>query len=101
MSFGFKHGIPIDADLVFDVRFLPNPFYIEHMRPQTGLDEEVYSYVLKWNETKKFLEKLTNLLTFMLPHYKREGKVTAYYCHRLYGWSASFCCLSRISCGFL
>lgn len=74
MSFGFKHGIPIDADLVFDVRFLPNPFYIEHMRPQTGLDEEVYSYVLKWNETKKFLEKLTDLLTFMLPHYKREGK---------------------------
>ena len=47
MSFGFKHGIPIDADLVFDVRFLPNPFYIEHMRPKTGLDEEVSSYVLK------------------------------------------------------
>ena len=76
MSFGFKHGIPIDADLVFDVRFLPNPFYIEHMRPQTGLDEEVYSYVLKWNETKKFLEKLTDLLTFMLPNYKREGKAS-------------------------
>jgi UPF0042 nucleotide-binding protein len=74
MSFGFKHGIPIDADLVFDVRFLPNPFYIEHMRPQTGLDEEVFTYVLKWNDTKKFLEKLMDLLTFMLPHYKREGK---------------------------
>ncbi|RID84853.1 RNase adapter RapZ [Peribacillus asahii] len=74
MSFGFKHGIPIDADLVFDVRFLPNPHYIEHMRPQTGLEEEVSTYVLKWSETKKFLEKVTDLLTFMLPYYKREGK---------------------------
>ncbi|KAF0818881.1 MULTISPECIES: RNase adapter RapZ [unclassified Cytobacillus] len=74
MSFGFKHGIPIDADLVFDVRFLPNPHYIEHMRPKTGLDEEVSAYVLKWTETSKFLEKVTELLSFMLPHYKREGK---------------------------
>ncbi|MCU9612922.1 RNase adapter RapZ [Caldibacillus lycopersici] len=74
VSFGFKHGIPIDADLVFDVRFLPNPFYIEHMRSQTGLDAEVYSYVMKWNDTTKFLEKLTDLLHFMLPLYKREGK---------------------------
>ncbi|MED3549734.1 RNase adapter RapZ [Cytobacillus praedii] len=74
MSFGFKHGIPIDADLVFDVRFLPNPHYIEHMRPKTGLDEEVSTYVLKWSETQKFLEKVTELLSFMLPHYKREGK---------------------------
>lgn len=74
MSFGFKHGIPIDADLVFDVRFLPNPFYVEHMRPQTGLDDEVSSYVLKWNETHKFLEKVIDLLAFMLPQYKREGK---------------------------
>ncbi|WP_227394234.1 RNase adapter RapZ [Jeotgalibacillus aurantiacus] len=74
MSFGFKHGIPIDADLVFDVRFLPNPHYIDHMRPQTGLDEEVSTYVLKWTETQKFLEKTIDLLQFMLPHYKREGK---------------------------
>ena len=74
MSFGFKHGIPIDADLVFDVRFLPNPHYIDHMRPKTGMDEEVSSYVLKWSETQKFLEKVTDLLSFMLPHYKREGK---------------------------
>lgn len=73
-SFGFKYGIPIDADLVFDVRFLPNPHYIEHMRPKTGLQEEVSSYVLKWNETQKFLEKLQDLLTFILPYYKREGK---------------------------
>ncbi|EEL48523.1 MULTISPECIES: RNase adapter RapZ [Bacillus cereus group] len=74
MSFGFKYGIPIDADLVFDVRFLPNPYYIPQMKPLTGLDEEVSSYVLKFNETHKFLEKLTDLITFMLPHYKREGK---------------------------
>jgi RNase adapter protein RapZ len=74
MSFGFKYGIPIDADLVFDVRFLPNPHYIEHMRPKTGMEEEVSSYVLKWTETQKFIEKVTELLTFMLPHYKREGK---------------------------
>ncbi|CAM4143643.1 RNase adapter RapZ [Lederbergia lenta] len=74
MSFGFKHGIPIDADLVFDVRFLPNPHYIDHMRPKTGLEEEVSNYVLKWNDTQKFLSKITDLLTFMLPHYKREGK---------------------------
>lgn len=74
MSFGFKHGIPIDADLVFDVRFLPNPHYVEHMRPKTGIDVEVSSYVLKWTETNQFLEKVLDLLTFMLPHYKKEGK---------------------------
>ncbi|WP_110112480.1 RNase adapter RapZ [Bacillus sp. CGMCC 1.16541] len=74
MSFGFKYGLPIDADLVFDVRFLPNPHYIDHMRPKTGLEEEVSTYVLKWNETQKFLEKVLDLLTFMLPQYKREGK---------------------------
>jgi len=73
-SFGFKYGIPIDADLVFDVRFLPNPHYIDTMRPKTGLDEEVSSYVLKWSETQKFIEKLSSLLSFMLPYYKREGK---------------------------
>lgn len=74
VSFGFKHGIPIDADLVFDVRFLPNPHYIDHMRPLTGMNQEVAGYVLKWSETQKFIEKVTDLLTFMLPYYKREGK---------------------------
>jgi RNase adapter protein RapZ len=74
MSFGFKYGIPIDADLVFDVRFLPNPHYIEAMRPKTGLDDDVSGYVLKWTETQKFIEKVTDLLAFMLPQYKREGK---------------------------
>lgn len=74
MSFGFKHGLPIDADLVFDVRFLPNPFYIEELRPMSGRDHEVSSYVMKWTETKKLVEKLTDLFEFMIPHYKREGK---------------------------
>jgi len=74
LSFGYKYGIPIDADLVFDIRFLPNPHYIEALRPKTGLEEDVFNYVLQWPETKEFLEKLIDLLTFMLPHYKREGK---------------------------
>jgi RNase adapter protein RapZ len=74
VSFGFKYGIPIDADLVFDVRFLPNPHYVEHMRERTGLEKDVSDYVFKWSETKRFLEKLIDLLQFVLPHYKREGK---------------------------
>jgi UPF0042 nucleotide-binding protein len=74
MSFGFKYGIPIDADLVFDVRFLPNPHYIDEMRPKTGLDEQVSTYVLKWTETQTFIKKLEDMLSFLLPHYQREGK---------------------------
>ncbi|HLR64664.1 MAG TPA: RNase adapter RapZ [Pseudogracilibacillus sp.] len=74
VSFGFKYGIPIDADLVFDVRFLPNPFYIEDLRPKTGLDEEVSSYVLKWSETHKFNEKMIDLFEFLIPQYEKEGK---------------------------
>ncbi|WP_422122763.1 RNase adapter RapZ [Planococcus sp. X10-3] len=74
LSFGFKHGIPIDADLVFDVRFLPNPYYIEELKPLSGLDEAVSSYVLQWNETQMLIEKLTDLLQFMIPRYKNEGK---------------------------
>lgn len=74
MSFGFKHGMPIDADLVFDVRFLPNPYYIEELKPQSGLDEPVSSYVLRWTETQTLIEKLSDLFEFMIPQYKREGK---------------------------
>lgn len=74
MSFGFKYGIPIDADLVFDVRFLPNPHYVDSLRPQTGKDTEVAQYVMKWTETRQFLEKVTDLLDFLIPHYIREGK---------------------------
>ena len=74
ISFGFKHGMPIDADVVFDVRFLPNPFYIKELKPKTGLDSEVYEYVLKWGETQMLLQKLTDLFKFLIPQYKNEGK---------------------------
>lgn len=74
ISFGFKYGIPIDADLIFDVRFLPNPHYIETLRPNTGQDPEVYEYVMKWSETQEFLAKLLDMLHFLIPHYHKEGK---------------------------
>lgn len=74
VSFGFKYGTVIDADLVFDVRFLPNPHYIGHLQPLTGLNQEVSSYVFKWSDTQKFNEKVLDLLEFMLPQYKKEGK---------------------------
>ncbi len=73
-SFGFKYGIPIDADLVFDVRFLPNPHYVDELRPKTGCDREVAEYVMKWTESKEFLEKLLDFLAYTIPHYQREGK---------------------------
>nr|WP_091832493.1 RNase adapter RapZ [Marininema halotolerans] len=75
-SFGFKYGVPIDADLIFDVRFLPNPHYVASLKPNTGKDTDVYDYVMKWQETKQFLEKLTDMLAFLLPHYQREGKMS-------------------------
>lgn len=74
MSFGFKHGLPIDADLVFDVRFLKNPYYVEELRHKTGLQTEVSSYVLATEETQQLIAKLTDLFTFMIPHYRNEGK---------------------------
>jgi UPF0042 nucleotide-binding protein len=74
ISFGFKYGIPIDADLIFDVRFLPNPHYVEALRPNTGQDPEVYEYVMKWSETQEFLSKLLDMLHFLVPQYKKEGK---------------------------
>lgn len=73
-SFGFKYGIPIDADMIFDVRFLPNPHYVERLRPNTGLHEEVYDYVMKWPETQEFLRKLLDMLHFLIPHFIKEGK---------------------------
>lgn len=74
ISFGFKFGVPIDADLIFDVRFLPNPHYIDQLRPKTGRNAEVYDYVMKWGETQEFLGKLLDMLNFLLPQYKKEGK---------------------------
>lgn len=74
LSFGFKYGIPTDSDLVFDVRFIPNPFYIEELKPFSGNDKPVQDYVLKHDETKQFLAKLEDMLKFLIPNYVKEGK---------------------------
>ena len=75
-SFGFKYGLPLDADLVFDVRFMPNPFYIEELRPQTGLDQAVSDYVFSFQQTQGYLKRLEELLAFSLPLYAEEGKTS-------------------------
>ena len=75
-SFGFKYGLPLEADLVFDVRFMPNPFYIEELRPQTGLDQAVSDYVFSFQQTQGYLKRLEDLLSFSLPLYAEEGKTT-------------------------
>ncbi len=74
VSFGFKNGIPADADLIFDVRFLPNPFYIDELKHKTGLDDEVQNYVLKFEESIQFLDKVEDILRFLIPNYVKEGK---------------------------
>ena len=74
LSFGFKYGIPVDSDLVFDVRFIPNPFYIPELKPYSGNDEPVKRYVLQQEETKGFIKRTDELLEFLIPNYKKEGK---------------------------
>ena len=74
VSFGFKYGIPADADLVFDVRFLPNPFYVEELKQHTGNENEVQDFVMDYQESHEFLDKLTDMLNFLIPNYIREGK---------------------------
>ncbi len=74
LSFGFKNGIPVDADLVFDVRFLPNPYYIEELKPLSGNDEKVREYVMESQKSKEFLLKLTDMVEFLMPNYVIEGK---------------------------
>lgn len=74
VSFGFKKGLPMDVDLLFDVRFLPNPYYIDELRPLTGNDREVRDYVMGFEESKAFLEKLKNMVEFLIPYYVKEGK---------------------------
>lgn len=74
MSFGFKYGLPLDADLVFDVRFLPNPYYQPELREKTGLDAEVYDFVMEFDESQAFYDSLLNLLKPILPSYQKEGK---------------------------
>ncbi len=74
VSFGFKYGIPAEADLVFDVRCLPNPFYVEELKNLTGLDEPVREYVMKWDQTKGFVTRFFSLIDYMMPLYCNEGK---------------------------
>lgn len=73
-SFGYKYGIPIDSDLVFDVRFIPNPYYMEKLKEKNGFDEEVKDYVLSQEESKEFYSKLLPLIEFLIPQYIKEGK---------------------------
>ena len=74
LSFGFKYGIPTDCDLVFDVRFLPNPYYDQELKPQTGNDKPVYEYVMSSQKSTEFLDKLEDMLEFLIPNYIEEGK---------------------------
>lgn len=74
MSFGFKNGIPADADLVFDVRFLPNPFYLDELKHKTGNDREVQDYVMSFEESHIFMDKLSDMIRFLIPNYIKEGK---------------------------
>jgi UPF0042 nucleotide-binding protein len=74
ISFGFKHGIPIDADLVFDIRFLPNPHFVDELRPLDGRDERVSAFIFKHEESRELLRRLEELFVFLLPAYQREGK---------------------------
>jgi len=74
LSFGFKYGIPSDSDLVFDVRFIPNPFYIEELKTLTGNDFKVRDYVMEWEESRQFIKKLEDMVSFLIPCYIKEGK---------------------------
>ena len=75
MSFGFKHGIPLEADLVFDARFLPNPYYVDELRPLCGLDRPVAEFVFSYQQTRTFMEKVQDMIDFLLPLYIEEGKL--------------------------
>ena len=75
MSFGYKHGLPMDADLVFDARFLPNPYYVDDLRPLCGLDRPVFEFVFGYQQTRTFMQKLEELIDFLLPLYIEEGKL--------------------------
>ncbi|MEM7007988.1 MAG: RNase adapter RapZ [Thermodesulfobacteriota bacterium] len=74
ISFGFKHGIPNDADMIFDVRFLPNPHFVDGLRELTGVDPKVAEYVMSKEETQEFIEKITSFLDYLIPNYEKEGK---------------------------
>lgn len=74
ISFGYKYGLPLDADLIFDLRFLPNPHYVDSLREKDGTEEDVKNYIWKWGITHRFFKKLTDIVEFLLPHYIKEGK---------------------------
>ncbi|MGN8888200.1 RNase adapter RapZ [Blautia sp. HCP28S3_G10] len=76
LSFGFKYGIPEDADLVFDVRFLPNPYYVDELRPLTGMDDGVFDYVMDNQVARDFATRLVDMVEFLIPNYAREGKTS-------------------------
>ena len=80
MSFGFKHGIPLNADLIFDVRCFLNPYYVDELKPKTGNDKEVQDYVMSTGEAKEFLKKLSDMITFLLPVYESGGKTETTIC---------------------
>ena len=86
MSFGYKHGLPAEADLVFDARFLPNPFYVDELREKSGLDLPVKEYVFSFQQTRTFMEKLEEMLEFLLPLYIEEGKLSLTVAIGCTGW---------------
>ena len=95
MSFGFKYGLPLDADLVFDVRFLPNPYYIPELRNMTGMDEPVRSFVFQYQQTKDFAAKIEDLLAFLLPNFVDEGKTDVVIAVGCTGGKHRSVCLAR------
>ena len=74
LSFGFKYGLPLDADMVFDIRFSPNPYYVEELRPMSGEDKQVQEYIAQWPETEGFWDRMLSLVNFVLPQYMKEGR---------------------------
>ena len=102
-SFGFKYGSPSEADLVFDVRCLPNPFYIDELRNQTGLNKPVRDYVMQCKETKGFVERFFSMIDYMLPLYINEGKSQLEMCIRDSHFSMYYTsiCHGKFSCSFV
>lgn len=101
LSFGFKYGLPLDADLVFDVRFLPNPYYIPELKKLTGLDEPVRSFIFQYQQTKDFLEKTEDLLSFLLPNYVDEGKTDLVIAVGCTGGQHRSSCIASALCEFI
>ena len=90
-SFGYRYGLPADADIIFDVRFLPNPYYIEDLKNYDGHNKEIEKFVLENNESKEFLKKILDLMNFLIPLYEKRGEGNAQHCTGLYRREASFC----------